>query len=158
MIRIYTLLLIAALCWQCQNSTTEKSTPEATTSKIAYYPSLPDAMMQQLINQCDYVDYIYYQLPISMSMDEKSGILNALRHVSANPAPLNKACKSIGRVIYQQSGETLVEAELFMSEGCQYFLFLDDNKPKYGNLMTDEGIQFYNGAIKQAQEMRQQQQ
>ncbi len=118
-------------------------------------PSLPMDIAQNLAQNCTFIDYLYYELPLSMSFNEKNGIITAIRHISDAPAAKPPNCKPIGRVTYQNDGENLLEADLYYSPGCTFFIFLENNKPKYGNMMTPDGIKFYQDMIQRAGSMRQ---
>ncbi len=108
-------------------------------------PSLPVQTAQRLYEQCDYVDYVFYELPISMSLYEKASIQAAVRHISATPAGLDPRCKPIGRIFFQIDGENVLQGDIYFKPGCTYFIFLDEEgKPQYGNQMTDECIQYLN--------------
>lgn len=118
--------------------------------------SVPLETMQKLWNECDHVDYIFYDLPISMSLDEKASIQYSVRHVADEAAPLKPECKPAGRVSYHIKGNIALEGDFYFSNGCTYFVFFKDNKKAYANYMTDDAIQYFNNNIQQAQQMRQQ--
>ncbi|MEL6866003.1 MAG: hypothetical protein AAFP19_16370 [Bacteroidota bacterium] len=123
---------------------------QAPAETTEYYPSLPIERAQALFTDCDFIDYLYYELPLSMSFKETTAIQSVIRHISAAQAPIKKGCKPIGRITYQKQGEQLEEADMYMSEGCTYFVFFENGKPTYGNLLTPEAITFYQNTINQA--------
>lgn len=153
-ILLFALVLTSFSCGNSPNSNGEASSTSEATAQPSL-GSLPMETIQYLWDQCDYVDYIFYHLPISMSLNEKGSIQYALRHISADAAIINPECKPIGRIFYQVRGENVLEADMFFSEGCTYFKFLRDNKPIYANYMTDDGIKYLNDNIAKGQEFNQ---
>ena len=87
-------------------NTTISTPPPATPSII--YPSISGETMQYLVDNCDYVDYVFYELPISMSLQEKAAIHYSLSHISTQSAIINPGCKAIGRLFYQVKGERII--------------------------------------------------
>lgn len=125
---------------------TEAATPEL--------PSLPMEKAKNIWDNCDYVDYVFYELPYSMSLDNKSSVQSVIRHISASPVPeLKPACKSVGRIFYQVKGENVLSAEFYFSHdhGCYYLVFIEDNKPTYANLLTKEAVEYFNKAFSSVQ-------
>ncbi len=149
---LFAILLISFSCNNASESAAEETTEAAAEPTLN---SLPVESVQYLWENCDYIDYMFYYLPISMSLNEKGAIQYALRHISADAAIINPECKPIGRVFYQVKGENALEADIFFQEGCTYFKFLNNNKPVFANYMTDDGIKYLNDNIKKANEMNQ---
>lgn len=107
-------------------------------------PTIPNALMQTLVDSADYVDYLFYELEFSMSMDNKQGVMYALSKIGDASPTLNPACKPIGRIFYQIKGRNAAEADLYFSQGCTYLVFMENNVPVYANTMSDVGITFLN--------------
>ncbi|RMG78784.1 MAG: hypothetical protein D6714_17435 [Bacteroidetes bacterium] len=151
-------LAIALFCFSCKNEPGASSSQAAPAAQPQgeMLPSLPTEKLQYLWENCDYVDYIFYNLPISMSLNEKSSIQYALRHIAADPARIDPNCKPIGRIFYQVKGENVLEADIYFQQGCTYFKFLENNKPAYANYMTDEGIRYLNENISRGTQMKNQ--
>ncbi|MEM1318697.1 MAG: hypothetical protein AAGG75_00505 [Bacteroidota bacterium] len=153
---INVLVLLLPLFLLACNSNTESSSNAAGTApvaaqEVATYPVLPMDEGRILATKCDYIDYLFYQLPMSMSFNDPASIQSALSYIDVKPAPTNPGCKSIGRVAFQSQGEILMEAELYFApNGCAQFVFLKDNKPTYGNLMHPNGIKFLGDLINRA--------
>jgi hypothetical protein len=134
--------------------------PAATNAPAAkvdsYYnlPSLPQAEMKKLFDEATYVDYIFYDLPFSVSQDNKASIHANLNMIS--PEKMNgisKSCKPIGREFFHIGGEIVYEADLYFSEGCFGYIFLKDEKPTYANKLSAEGGKFYSNLIKQSNQI-----
>ena len=162
MIRNLILLFFSAVLFTCGNSENNTDAQKASTPATqneAYLPSITLEEMEFLWNNCNQVDFIYYELPISTSLNDQYSIQQSLRHVSDTPVPLNvkNNCKPISRVFYKKDGDDLMEAEVYFSQGCSFFVFLKNGKPQYSNLMTDNGIKHFNDIIQKALSIQPQQ-
>lgn len=115
-------------------------------------PSIGLEVLENLWENCDFVDYVYYELPISASLDKQGSIRTAISHIEETPVAKLPGCKAIGRVFYQIEGENVLQGDIFFTKGCTYFLWVD-KKGKYfaGNLMMDSAIQFFASNIQAAQ-------
>ncbi|MFT5744808.1 MAG: hypothetical protein ACI9XO_001146 [Paraglaciecola sp.] len=165
-------LLLLTFLWSCTDSTNQEPTTETTpatnpapvpAAKLeAIYPAYPVEKLQYLFENSDYIDYVFYELPMSMSLSEKASIQYSISHVSAEQAPINANCKSLGRIFYQLKGENVAEAEIVFNapEQCSYFVFYDNGKKAYANQMTEAGIKYLQqnimNAVKSMQQAQQQ--
>ncbi|MEN0005953.1 MAG: hypothetical protein AAF798_17515 [Bacteroidota bacterium] len=161
--------LVASACQNSSNSATAENTETAPAANEAPtaaetpavdptpLPSIPEATMQQLFEQCDYIDYVFYYTNFSISQNEQASIRATLAHVSPQPAPMNPNCKPMGRIFYQVQGENVAEADFYFSQDCLYYIFMENNKPKYGNYMSEQGFTFFKNIFAQIQQQQQQQ-
>ena len=127
----------------------------ATTAKdfegVDMLPSIELSTLENLWENCDFVDYVYYELPISASLDNQSSIRSSIQHIAEQPAAKTNGCKALGRVFYQIEGENVLQGDIYFSRGCTYFLWLD-SKGKYfaGNMMMDSAMKFFASNIQAA--------
>ena len=149
---ILSSLLLVAILSAC-NSTpkVEKEPPPAsppatTTSSL---PPITEEVMDELLNECDFVDYIFYELPFSMSYDQKSTIQTALGWVTRSAEIPSTGCKGLGRMIFQKQGVVIIEAEIYVSEACAHYKWIKDGKTMYASAMSPAGKQHYMGNINQ---------
>jgi len=135
------------------SSTPANSTPpkKQVDVKAQNLPSIPQALAEKLFAECDYIDYVFYTTNFSISQSERGGIQQAISHIATQPAAINPACKSMGRVFYQIDGENEAEADMYFQSGCTYLVFLVDGKPTYANQFTSDGIQYFNSIFERAQ-------
>ncbi|HFA48652.1 MAG TPA: hypothetical protein ENJ95_06475 [Bacteroidetes bacterium] len=126
----------------------------APAPPAATLPSVPLEILQKIYQKGTQVDFIYYNYPFTSSLSEKPAIQNATRHIAETPAPLDPNCKTAGRVTYQVDGDIVLEGDFYFSTGCTYFVFYENQKKKYSNYMTDEGVNFFNTQIQQALKLR----
>lgn len=161
--RILILCLFSILLTFSCNDSNSSNDAEAKTAPVTNpapaptpaltLPSIPVETVQKLWQECDYIDFLYFELPISSSMKDKAAIQHALGHIAAQPAPLIPNCKPIGRIFYQIKGENYIEADMHHGEGCNYLVFYQNGKKIYSNYMTQDGITYINGQIQYAKEM-----
>ena len=146
------MVVLFAACQQGAKTPEQPAVPaqEAAPQPSASLPSIPMDVLKNLWDNCDNVDYVFYNLPISMNLNNKPSIQNALSHIASDPAPLQPQCKAIGRIFYMIKGENVQMADIYFTSGCTYFVFLVDDKPAYSNFMTPEGVQYLNNIFSQS--------
>lgn len=120
------------------------------------YPSIPLEIIQKLYDKSDYMDYIFNNLNFSLSQTAKNSIRSSVAFISTDvPSSIPDGCKSIGRKFFHINGEIVLEAELYFSSNCAFYIFYVDNKPTYANVLTKAGINFYNNIINQGKQQEQ---
>jgi len=161
--RIIPLLLLAFLFTCCQQNksgeqqaaTSAAETSAATQPSTDTLPSAPFNLIEKLWKECTQVDYIFYNYPFTVSLDEKASIQYSVRHIAETPAPLKPECQPTGRVTYQINGNIVLEGNFYFSEGCTYFVFYKNQEKLYANYMMPEAVEFFNKQIKQGMELQQ---
>lgn len=166
--RFLFFLVVGLLFFSCKNANkTNQSSTTATTQTPPpkqqipvqgkqLYPSVPVEKIQSLWEKCDYVDYSYINLPLSMNRQEMNDIRHSLGQISDQPALINDRCPLLGSMLFYQNGEIALEANIYYSQGCNYFVFMEDNKPKYANFMTPSGISFFKDIMDKFSKMQKQ--
>lgn len=166
--KLILLLFLGAGLWACQGGQADQSTsssPAATpateaqpnnadgaaTAGEATYPSIPVDKVKMLWDNCDYVDFVFYYLNFSMSQKVQNSIRQTIAHISSDVPKINPNCQPIGRIFFQSDGKNISEADIFYSNGCSYYIFYEDGKYAYANLMLPQGAQFYDNIFKQVQ-------
>lgn len=136
---------------QKKDTTLSNDKPASVDQKFANLPPLPRDQMLKLFNEATYIDYIFYDLPFSISQDNQPSIHANLKLISENKlGALPQNCKPIGREFFHIGGNIAYEAEVFFQDGCYGYVFLDKEKPIYANKVSDEGMKFYSNIISQA--------
>ncbi len=151
------LLLVSTMIFSACNGGTKTSektpqttnkpataAPQSTIDPADQLPSITNEIMDDLWTNCDAVDFLFYDLPISMNQEDQASIRQTLKHVSTTPARINKGCKPIGRIFFNGQGESLMEAEIVFNKQCQYYIFYENKKKTYANQMAKEGVDFMN--------------
>ncbi len=149
--------LMLACLFACKESAekTEISKSENSSLIDNPYPPLPMEIMGKLFQECNYVDYIFNNLPFSVSQDSNEAIKTNLSFFEQRaPEKINKSCKSLGREFFQISGEIIIEAEIYYSNECQHYIFYKDGKPMYSNVISASGKNFYQQLINNAQKLK----
>ena len=145
-----------------QCSTKDKNanagTPEQiTNNKANTLPPLPQAEYSMLIEKCDFIDYIFIDLPFSLSQSEKESIQQNIQFIDRNGVEsIPSGCKPLARQFFKIKGDIVLEADVFMDQNCRHFIFYKENKAVYANKMAQSGINFYNNLIEQAAKLQQQ--
>jgi hypothetical protein len=165
MIRLLTHVALVGLLFSCNNSQSadQQNDGQATTAQPAPataaelpppLPSVPLELLQKIFQEGTQIDYIYHYHPFTASLSEKPAIQNAIRHVAETPAPIKPGCNPAGIVTYQINGDIVLRADFYFDTNCTFFVFYDKDNNKYANYMTQEGVDFFNGQIQQALQLR----
>ncbi len=171
MSKLYTLTFIAismlAGCKSEQKNKTETAVTQAdpaSSSQAAEGPEIPGVpkdVMVKLLNECTYVDYIFHELPFSLSQSEDPSIDQNISFIDFNK-PLGripKNCKAIARKFFQIKGEIVYDVDVYLTNECKFYVFVDKkNQPLYANYMTEAGVKFYSQIAQQARGAIQQKQ
>lgn len=167
MIRLLALFMLGStLFWSCGsgNNTSETDNTDSPTTQnevasqapaTATLPAFPKDSILVLFDQCDYIDFVFYNGNFSISQNEQASIRSSLGHISPEAAPMQPECKPMGRIFYQINGENRAQADFYFSQNCLYYIFMEDNKPKYANKMTEQGFNFFKNIFTQIQQSQQ---
>jgi hypothetical protein len=151
------LVLLAA----CGGNTTEQTTaaesrtaptapPASENPQAPTYPGLPVAKMQELFQAVDYIDFVFYYTNFSMNQSNEQSIKATLGHVANEVPIIDPSCQPIGSIFFQAQGKELMQAELYFTEQCVYYIFLENGQRTYANKMTPVGFKFYQQIFSQA--------
>jgi len=161
MVRSIILFIGVMLVLSCNSDDKKKSATATTTQESTKtgskfkLPSLPQTEMERLFREATFIDYIFYDLPFSISQDNQTSIHANLKLISSGVLDnLPENCKPIGREFFQINGEIVHEADLYFSDGCYGYVFLKDEKPIYANKLTEEGMKFYTNIINQSNQIK----
>jgi hypothetical protein len=127
---------------------------KATAASASLYPSMTNEEITNLYSITDKVDMIFYNLPMSINQDDARSAKNTALYISPAPALMNNPCKALGRLSWISKGAIVKEADIFCDTGCQYFIFMTDNKPVAANAMSESGVVFFNQILSQAAQQR----
>ena len=128
----------------------------APVSSKPGYPRIPNELMLKMWEEGQMIDYLFHDLPFSMNQNELASIRTNMTYISEKALDkIPNNCKPIARQFYQVNGEIVFEADVYFTEGCRFYVFFVEGKAKYGNYMSDSGVQFFNNMISQAMKARQ---
>ncbi len=153
--KLFYILIVVCFCSACGDSTSAKtSSSTQKTEAVANansLPIIPKELLKNLWDNCTGIDYLFHNLPFSMSQTDQSSIRTNLSYFDNKPVPqLSTTCKPIGRIFFQAKGDVAHDVDLYYSDGCKYFVLVENEKPKYANLMSETGDKFFNNMILQA--------
>lgn len=129
---------------------TVREQPAPAPVQTISYPSLPIQKMQELYNSVDYIDFVFYYADFSMNQSNEASIKATLAQVSTDVPTIYPSCQPIGSLFFQAEGKQLMQAELYFSDKCVYYIWLENGQRTYANKMTPEGFQFYQKVFSQA--------
>lgn len=151
---LFSILFAGIILSSCGNSGTEsvkdKQKEEVTEAKTSL-PTLSEEKLNSLKSSCDLIDFIFFDLPISMSQDNQGSIQQVLGFFDTDQVSHSDNCKAIARVFFNGTGESLLEADLFFTQGCMYFVFYSEGQPKWSNGINAAGQNFFQQIISSAQ-------
>lgn len=141
---------------QAENTTNQpaqvtEQAPASTTpaASAVQYPSVPLDTLMMLWENCDYIDFVFYNFNFSMSQHEKEGIQSTLRHIAEETPTIVDDCPAIGRLFFQVDGRNALEGDIHIGPHCLYYIFYENGKKAYANKMTEMGKNFYASIFQQ---------
>lgn len=146
-------VLICIFCLGLLSCKNEKGNVEVKPEQAAVqeFEKLPSEILNKMWNEAEMLDYIFHDLPFSMSQDERQSIQANMTYIDKYAQPyIPQGCKPAARQFYQVKGDIVLEADVYFSEGCYFYVFIVDGKPMYANKMAQEGINFFRTMISKA--------
>ncbi len=117
---------------------------------------MPVDVYNKLFDNCDNIDYIFHELPISVSQDEKEAAQQTIGFIGEAPFKSKDAsCKPIARKFFKSNGKEILAADVYFSDKCKGYIFFIENKPVYANQISSSGVNFYNNIIAQTSNIQQ---
>ena len=119
--QIAPIVVIAVLLFSCNEEQQQSNENEGQSDvpvqavEQTALPLPPLEKLEYLYENCSHIDYVFYELPFSMSLDDKGSIQRTLSHISTSVAPETAGCKAMGRIFFDVGIETILEADL---PGC----------------------------------------
>lgn len=144
--------LLISSCGHPAKDVKQEEKPKAVNTSP--YPSMSNQEITNLHSITEKVDMIFYDLPMSINQDDAKSAKNTALYISPAPAIMNSPCKALGRLSWISKGVIVKEADIYVDAGCQYFIFMQDNKPVAANAMAESGVEFFNQIISQAAQQR----
>jgi len=150
----YLVLILATIgLFACgdQNAKKQTNIPSQDVASTPTFEKLPESILRKMWDEAEMLDYIFHDLPFSMSQNEKPSIQANMTYIDKYAQPnIPIGCKPAARQFYQINGKIELEADIYFSKGCYFYVFLIDGKPKYANKMAQDGINFFNTMISKA--------
>ncbi|NJK83248.1 MAG: hypothetical protein HC912_04960 [Saprospiraceae bacterium] len=101
--------------------------------------------METLWQKCTNIDFIFTNLPYSVSTNNNAESRPMLMHISTDAAFVDPKCPLTASVVYLASGQIVLEANLHYSAPtqCSYMVFLENGQPKYANYLSQQGKDYF---------------
>lgn len=147
---IVMLFAVLSACKNQKDNTSINDTP--TTESISKGPSLPflqSSEVNTLYSKAESVDIIFYKLPISVNQDDPTSAKNTALYVVPASPNITSTCEPVGRLSWISNGKIFREADFYIGEGCNHFVFMENGQPAYKNAMSPEGLQFFQTVMSQ---------
>lgn len=150
------IIIIALLC-SCASSSSNVETPKnpvitANSEGLQMLPPLPKEQRLGLLENTDYIDYIFYRYGKSINQGDKSSVKKMVQQITETQQADVNCAAPFCKVSFYKMPNVLLEAEVHYGNGCAYFVFHDiEGKPKFANKIGAFGIQFFNDVIKQSE-------
>lgn len=144
-----------------KTSTAPTPTPVATQAPVVQKPAerftaIPREDVMFLFQNCDYTDYIFHELPFSMSQSTENSIKANISYISDQLQPfIPNGCKAIARQMFHVKGEIVTEMDVYYGDNCAFYALIKNEKIVAANKMTDSGLAFYKQMIEQGMKQRQ---
>lgn len=149
MLRVFMFSLLFVGILACKTDS-GNSTANAIADPNQLKP-LPKDIKENIVNNCDYIDYTFYDLNFSMSQSDPAAIKANVSLLSDKvQGTIPPECKPIGRKYYHVNGEIVMEAELYYGQGCLFYIYKDGNTTLYGNQLSEGAVTFYTKIFTQA--------
>ena len=134
-----------------------EETQSLSSTKFGDVAALPQETLKKLFDEATYIDYIFYDLPFSVSQDDQPSIHANLNLISPEKmGPISSSCKALGREFFHIGGDIALEAEIYFQEGCYGYVFYKGNKLMYANKISAAGMKFYGNMVAQGKQMQKQ--
>jgi len=141
MLHKFLLLVLVGNLLACSNTADKK--PPGTD-----YPALPEATLNLMKANCDYIDMTFYNYPISTNQSDMSSIRPSMTYWDPEPARIPAACKPAGHVWFQSKGNNIAEADFYFSPDCYFYVFYENGRPAYAHPMNAKGVAFFERILK----------
>ncbi len=148
---LLSLLLLVLLCTCAPSPKETDPTTSAAVTDAATYPSINLDRLVYLWENATYLDATFYNLPISINQSELAQIQQTIATVGEDPATIAAGCSPVGHIWFQVNGKNIEEADIYFQPNCIAYVWYEEGKPAYSNVMTEGGINFYNNIFKSVQ-------
>lgn len=149
-------LFVSLLVLSCKNTDTKSTSDQvAVQNQGIIPPAIPAADLIYLFENCTFIDFIFANLPFSMSQEDKASIQQTIRHiVPVAPTQINPECQHLVELLFQVEGEIINEVKIFFQPECTYYLFYKNGVAVYSASFNEQGINFFNNILQQVGQTR----
>lgn len=145
--QIYSVIFISVFVLSLISCKQKKEGSDSTVEESQVLslalPPLPLEQQSYLFENVEGIDYIFNDLPFSVSQADKPSIQANIAGISRDGVE-QLDCSPMGRMFFQVRGEIVLEADVYYTPPqCVYYVYFEDGQPKYANKMTANNASFY---------------
>jgi len=147
---LFILVNLTSSCNSKKESDSSSDGANASGSvRAATLPCLSPQEVNILYSRAEQVDIIFYNLPISVNQDDAASAKNTVLYVAPAGPVLTSKCEPLGRLSWISDGKIFREADFYIGQGCNHFVFMENGQPAFKNAMSPEGVQFFQTIMSQ---------
>jgi hypothetical protein len=155
--KYFILLFSIIILYSCDTSSTTENTENnlvvANSEALQMLPALPEESRLALMENTDYIDYIFYPYGKSINQGDKSSVKRMVQQITEIQQPDIKCATPFCKISFYKMPNVLIEAEIHYGNGCAYFVFHDtEGKPQFASKLGAFGVDFFNKIITQFEE------
>ncbi len=139
----FTILIFAVLTLLLSSNRANAQTVNSAKDSLLL-PMLPDSVIQFLWDKCQSIDYIFYDFPASINLDNPTSIRQGIRQIGMAKVSNRQQCKAIGKMFFYVNGNLYFDTDVYFDGGtCAYFVYTRNQQALYANRMSSEGTAFF---------------
>ncbi len=132
--------------FSCNKASSDNRTGnDVAAPEIPSFPALSQQAIANLLNSADDLDLQFTDTGFSMNVGG-GGAQQTLSSIVPKEV-VKSPCKEICLIFVKSKGEQIAHISAHIGEGCSYYVFYENNRPAYVNLMNQQGIEFYNSML-----------
>lgn len=142
------VMLLGISCKSDTSKSTQAQTSKSTSTEVQLLPTMDQHLRQELLEKCDAVDYVFDNLPYSMSLDDKVSIRQNLQLIDSKPCTQDyRNAPHLGRQHFMMDGDIRWIADIYFGPECNCYVFSQNNTPTFAHAISPAGINFYTKMI-----------
>lgn len=156
--KIFILILSALLLFSCgdksNNSSADNQEGSSRQVKNNIPPPLPGDELSILTNSTKVMDYIFFNLPYSINIDQASSIFTMMSYVTVEtPSNYGNCGNPIATIMFNLQDGKQRRADLYYSNTCAYYVFYDESgtQATHANEINEFGKEYYNKIVNSSQ-------
>ena len=131
----------------------DQAISELNQVRQSQLPPLSKEWANRLFNSTTYLDFIFYNVSYTLSMNESQSIKQFISGIGTKHVFQDKNCPSQGRIFFQEEGNVFMEADIhYIENQCAYLVFFIGNKAMFANELNDSGKEMFRNYLGSGQQ------